>query len=111
MFFELLKSLVGFRFNKTQEARYRDGRFSVLNKTRAVAVTGGEHYQTNLELSTDFSVAGFIYDVKENDMQTDFSGYNKKYITDLGVYDPVAAFEDFGKHFDSRRMTKQDPTA
>jgi hypothetical protein len=106
-----LKSLVNYKYNDTIEPKLRDGRFTVVNESRATFNVKGDKYHTNLFLQTDFSLTNFKPSVRTNHANVNFLGYNKKYISDSGTYDFITAVEEFSKTTMGNRMTRAEAVA
>lgn len=87
---------------------FKHGQFSYLNKTTASLSTGIDNVRCDLRLRTDFQVVGKSKKVQFDDVYTDYSGYNKKYITDCGVFNPEAAIDEFAKTDFGRRVVTRD---
>lgn len=63
-------------------------------------------YSSSLKLGTDFYAAGLNKEVEIAVGASDYSGINKKFISDAGLYDPGAAIEEFAKNALEKRMVK-----
>jgi hypothetical protein len=68
----------------------------------------GNTYTSNLQLSTDFQVTGLPVVVNHYDGEGDYIGYNRRYISDGGMYDVAAALEEFSKVSYGRRLAKAE---
>jgi hypothetical protein len=108
---QFIKSLLDFKFDKSYEPKFEQGRFSVINRALVTLASAYNRFQSNVTLSTDFQVTGVKYDVRQHESVTDYSGYNKKYIRDDGTYDQVPAFEEFARHPFGLKVTKEESFA
>jgi hypothetical protein len=84
------------------------GRFTAVNKTMMHVDKGDRDYRAQLEVSADFQMCGRRKRCEINDHYTNFSGYNKKYITDVGTFDAMAALEEFSRVTIEKRLVKED---
>jgi len=106
-----LQTFFNYDLSKDYVPSVADGRFSIANKTVASLQNAGQTYLADLDLRTDFQFAGKNKAVRFTANHSDFSGYNKKYITDTGVYDPKLAMEEFARSAFDRRVVKEDTFA
>jgi hypothetical protein len=68
-------------------------------------------FNADLELRSDFQVAGKNKKAKNNLSYTNYTGYNKKFIDDNGEYDPFLATTEFAKLATDKRLFKDDTHA
>lgn len=108
---QFVKSLLDFKFDKSYEPKYEEGRFSLVNRTLVTLASSANRFQANLSVSSDFQVTGTKFVVREHEAVTDYSGYNKKYIQDDGTYDSVPAFEEFARHPFGVKVTREESFA
>nr|QGY72633.1 putative coat protein [Plasmopara viticola lesion associated toti 4] len=111
MLTEYINSIAKLGVGRAFEARFGDGRFTMVNKTMAHVKMGALTYSSNLELSTHFQVSGFKYSTVSPLAHNKFYGYNKRYLDEDGVYDPVRAIDEFSKTVPGLRLTKTDLVA
>ncbi|QGY72631.1 putative coat protein [Plasmopara viticola lesion associated toti 3] len=106
-----IESIATTGFSKEFEPRFEQGRFTLVNRSVAKANQGGHEYATNLELSTNFQIAGMKPTARAGLPETDLSGINKKYIDDSGVYNMNLALDEFTRKAPGMRMTRIEAEA
>nr|WGM49138.1 coat protein [Umbelopsis dimorpha virus 1b] len=87
---------------------FPDGRFTVVNNSTINVNHDGRQFQSGLSLTADFQSAGRKKRMARTAVQTDYSGFNKKFITDAGVYDGVLALDEFAKVGADRGLVKPE---
>ncbi|AFH09413.1 capsid protein [Xanthophyllomyces dendrorhous virus L1B] len=108
MLTEYVNSIVRLGNGGAFEPTLGDGRFTMVNKTRAVMELGGVKYASNLELATHFQVAKAKFDVIKPVARSNFYGYNKKFIDESGVYDPLRAIDEYSRTVPGMRLGRDD---
>jgi len=100
----------GFRFDslKSIVPALKNGCFSLINKTIARVMHGTSQFVADLQIRTDFLVAGKKRVLFGNPNYTNYSGINRKYISANGVYLAGLALEDFAKTSAEKRLIKED---
>jgi len=111
MISEYLNSFAKLGVGQAFEPRFGDGRFTMVNKTMAHAKIAGVTYSSNLELSSNFQISGFKYGRTTPAPKTSYYGYNKKYLDEDGVYDPLRAIDEYSRTAPGLRLSKTDLTA
>nr|QED43018.1 hypothetical protein [Uromyces totivirus D] len=105
-----LNTLANLYSNKNFAVAFIKGQFSLLNRTFATIVAGDASaapVNVDLRLKTSFQIAGRKKRVALDDTANDYSGYNKKFINDAGMYMPDAAINEFAAtDFGKRVITK-----
>jgi hypothetical protein len=108
MISEYLNSFAKLGVGQAFEPRFGDGRFTIVNKTMAHAKIGSVIYSSNLELSSDFQISGFKYGQLNQAPKTSYYGYNRKYLDEDGVYDPLRAIDEYSRTAPGLRLVKAD---
>nr|WGM49125.1 coat protein [Umbelopsis ramanniana virus 8a] len=103
-----IKDSVNTAFAVGRDPVIKDGRFTVVNNTVVDVNQGNRHYHSDLSLTADFQVAGRKKRGNRGTLSTDYAGYNRKYITEDGNYDGVAALEEFAKVSAEKGMMKPE---
>jgi hypothetical protein len=111
MITDYLNSFVRLGIGKAFEPRLGDGRFTMLNKSEVRVCIGEQRYSCALELSSDFQITGWKYGRASQEPKTYFYGYNKRYIDENGVYDPLRAIDEYSKSVPGLRLRKEDVAA
>jgi hypothetical protein len=88
--------------------KFSYGRFSVLNDTNVVTSTAVGNYIADLKSVEGFVSAGRKKSLELRDSYSDYSGVNKKYVNEDGVYEPALALAEFGRATTERRLVKED---
>ena len=65
----------------------------------------------DLELRTDFQLAGTNKRIEYNDSATNYSGYNNRYIDANGTFDAGLALQEFARMTAEKRLVKEDTFA
>jgi len=68
----------------------------------------GIWYNADLSLSTDFQFAGKKKRTQVNPNYTSYSGFNKKYMTDEGVFDASASLAEFARNATNKRIVTEE---
>ncbi|QGA70770.1 capsid protein [Trichoderma koningiopsis totivirus 1] len=105
---EFIKDSINLSFSQNRDPIIKEGRFTAVNDSIVFVAHHGQKFQADLSLSTDFQIAGRTKYVRHLGTHTDYSGFNRKFITDSGAYDPVSALEEFSKTNTDRAMLKPD---
>jgi len=108
---QFIKDTLNVDFARNYRPVIKDGRFTMVNNTIVTASQSGANYRADLSLSTDFQYAGREKQTYVNDGYTDYSGFNKKYISEDGVFDPMAALSEFSRVHAEKRIVKEDTFA
>jgi hypothetical protein len=111
MITEYLNSFVKLGIGRAFEPRFGDGRFTMVNKTEVRVGMGDQRYSCALELSSDFQITGWKYGASSPEPKTYFYGYNKRYIDESGVYDPLRAIDEYSRTVPGLRLRKEDLVA
>nr|CAE9672667.1 coat protein [Mucor hiemalis virus 4] len=105
---EFIKDSINLSFSQNRDPIIKEGRFTATNDSIVFVSHHGQKFQADLSLSTSFQVAGRKKYVRHLGTHTDYSGFNRKFITDSGAYDPVSALEEFSKTNTDRAMLKPE---
>jgi hypothetical protein len=100
---DVLNFQLGFDFAPV----FKDGRMTIVNKSMATLQMSGQNYSGDLALTGDFTCAGRRKQVTSVGGHTDFSGVNRKYITEDGRFDASAAMADFATGHLDKRLYKE----
>nr|UVG55949.1 putative capsid protein [Poaceae Liege totivirus 16] len=111
MLTEYINSFSRLGVGKAFEPTFGEGRFSIINKSVAHVKMGPNTYTTNLELQTQFQITGTKYGTSHPIATNKYYGYNKRYLDEDGVYDPLRAIDEFSKTVPGLRLNKVDLTA
>jgi len=103
-----LNELSIFDISRDYNAAVKHGRFSLLNTSFATLTAAGVSSHANLELRADFCMAGRNKRLEIVDNFTNFTGINRKYITDSGYFDAGLALEEFARLSTEKRVVKED---
>jgi hypothetical protein len=104
---DFLATLANVYDTRNFEVALNQGQFSLLNRSAATVTSGNAVNLIDFRLKTNFQVIGRAKRVLLDDTFTDYSGYNKKFISDNGVFMPEAALSEFAKtDFGKRVITK-----
>ncbi|QGY72627.1 putative coat protein [Plasmopara viticola lesion associated toti 1] len=105
---EYINSFLKLGIGASLDVKFGDGRFSIINKTRIHAKAGLQTYTAGLELMSDFQVTGWKHGRQSMQPTNTYYGYNKQYLDDDGVYDPLRAIDDYSKTVPGLRLNKVD---
>jgi hypothetical protein len=105
---KILSTILDFDVSKTYLPAIKNATFSLVNRTLAVLRDGFTSYKCDLELRTDFQYTGINKFVTFVPNSTYYYGFNKKFIDDFGVYDPMQALGEFSRVAPDKRIIKGD---
>jgi len=111
MLTEFIKTVLNYTFDRNIIPTFKFGRFTLVNNTYATVTHAGSEFHADLSLASDFTVAGRNKKVSIQGSYTSYAGYNGKYISEQGVYDPLAALAEFSKSDVEKRMVKEETFA
>jgi hypothetical protein len=108
MLTEYVNSFVKLGIGAAFEPRLGDGRFTMINKTRAIVDMKGMKYSCGLELASNFQITGAKFRVSNPTPKSNFYGYNKRYIDEDGVYDPLRAIDEYSRTVPGMRLGRDE---
>nr|UVG55923.1 putative capsid protein [Poaceae Liege totivirus 2] len=103
-----VKSLFNFVFGGGSTPTYPLGEYTIINESLLTVDQRGQRFNTQTLLSTDFSAAVFNYNVTEVPVSTDFSGINRRFISDDGTYDFAQAANEFQRMVPGLRISRTE---
>nr|UXL82808.1 coat protein [Conidiobolus adiaeretus totivirus 2] len=111
MLTKFIQDIVNVDLSRRYGTGRADGRFNFVNNTQVVVRKEEIQYKTELVVSGGFQFAGRRIRVVEQTSATNYSGINKKFIDENGVYDPLVAVNEFARAASDRRLVKEDTNA
>jgi hypothetical protein len=108
---QFIKDLLEVDFARNYVQSITDGRFTAVNSSVATLRHDGIQYNCDLSLATDFQFAGTNKRSEISQAYTDYSGYNRKLLTEDGIYDTTLALAEFARVGPERRYVKEESLA
>jgi len=108
MLSEYINSFAKLGVGAAFEPKFGDGRFTMVNRTRAIMGLGDMKYSVGLRLASHFQFTGAKFAITRPVPRSNFYGYNKKYIDEDGVYDPLRAIDEYSRTVPGMRLNKED---
>jgi hypothetical protein len=108
---QLINDMLHLNFLRNYNQSVNDGRFSVVNDSLVTVKAQGSSFSCDVSLTTDFQIAGKSARTDVVMGHPDYSGYNKKFITEHGCYDACLAVTEFARTTIEKRMVNDDTFA
>nr|WGM49122.1 capsid protein [Umbelopsis ramanniana virus 7] len=92
----------------TRDPIFPGSRFTVANNSTIAVKHQDRQFLSGLSLTADFQAAGRIKKTITAAVQTNYSGFNKKYINEAGIYDGGLALDEFAKNGADRGLVRPE---
>jgi hypothetical protein len=105
---QFIENAVHFKLTNNYNQRLQQGRFSVLADYQVAASTVVGNFVADLKSTESFQFVGKKKRLEMKSSYSDYSGINKKFINDDGVFEPAMALAEFARAGAERRLIKED---
>jgi len=105
---KFINDLLNVSFLRNYNQNIQGGRFSMVNDSVVTVKAQESSYNCDMSLTSDFQIAGKNKRMDVILGHPDYSGYNRKYITEDGIYDASLALTEFARTTIERRLVKEE---
>ncbi|BDF97661.1 capsid protein [Syncephalastrum racemosum totivirus 1] len=105
---QFIKDSIQLSYANSRDPVIPNGIFTAVNDSIIHVAKDDAKYQADLSLATDFQAAGWDVRAHHVGTYTDYSGYNKKFVNDEGVFDQSAAMSEFARNSAQRGLLRPE---